>query len=130
MRHVQQPAYSNQCGQACIAMLSGKDLDAVVDFMSMKGKTRTRDLVKTIRTGLGEMRGMQCPDKLIRLMDMIGTYPKYCIVKACSPDRRQAHWMLVFNGELHDPATDGSPWPTCTWKITSYLPLTGGICST
>ena len=130
MLHVQQPAGSNQCGQACISMLSEISLPEVVKMMGKTGRTRTTDLVHAIRTGRGWMLAMRCPDRLIKVHREYQVLPRNCIVKACSPDRKRSHWMLVYDGAIHDPeCCECAPHKDiCNWEITSYLPLSGGTC--
>jgi hypothetical protein len=131
MKHVQQPKGSNQCGQACIAMLSGCPLEVAIELVGKKGKTRTKDLASVInRRSVGFLVGLSCPDRLIPLREKYGDLPRYCIVKACSQNRKRSHWMLIFNYLLHDPECPTAPHPdVCKWDITSYLPLSGGICN-
>ncbi len=50
MEIVRQPPKSNQCGQACIAMLAGVTLERAVEVVGTSGKTRTRDIVPALAT--------------------------------------------------------------------------------
>ena len=129
MEHVQQPRKSNLCGQACIAMLSGLPLDEAIKIVGKRGKTRTKDLVAAINRSVGFLMGITCPEKLIPLRGRYHKLTRCCLVKACSPDRKRSHWMLIFDHLLHDPSCPTAPHPkVCNWDITSFLPLKGGIC--
>lgn len=104
------------CGQTCLAMVSGLSVEEVERTLGKTGSTRTKDLVRWLRA-----RGWRCPDRLVPFQQYV---PTLCIAKLARrrPDGRlEANWhwvVLTPSGALHDPS-EGS-----RGVLTSYLPLT------
>ena len=120
MRLVRQPPGSNQCGQACVAMILGVSLQVAIALMGTKGKTRTKNIVGALR-----FRRVKCKGKLLR--DKQGARwfaQRLAILKVT--DGVNAHWVLLAGGRIYDPAYGIiDDWPPVEgWRITSYLPVT------
>ena len=125
-----QPEGSALCGQACVATVADVALDRVVAFMHKRAGagTRTREIVKALRHF-----GIPCANRLRRTSKTKPVLPRRSIIcialfvgsAATSYHCRRGHWMVSWDGLMHDP---GGRWPDgyTGWKITSYLDLTGG----
>ena len=110
MRLVRQPINSNQCGQACVAMVCGITLDAAVAAVGTTGRTRTKQLIAVLR-----LHGVKCGGRL-----KLGLPQSTAICKVT--DDIDAHWVVRHKGIFYDPATGCSVLPK-HWRITSHLEI-------
>lgn len=107
-----QPKGSRLCGQTCIAMVTGKTITEIVNCLGHGKGTRTKDLVKLLRSF-----GYGVPDRLRRLSNP----PRYAIAKQPKLRGNNWHWVLIWNGKRYDPA--GTTYPRYGSRLTSYLPI-------
>jgi hypothetical protein len=114
-----RPPRSNLCGQTCIAMLLGISIDDALKLIGKRGCTRTRDLVKALRS-----QGFTCPDRAQRC-DRDHPIPYDCIMKYSWRGRSKGHWVLRVGGVEYDP--DGLPWPTPGGTVTSCIPFSTSL---
>lgn len=103
MKHLQQPKNTNQCGQTCVAMLTGRNLDTVCQILKY-GKTSTKQL----RTALDTL-GYTLHD-LIRAKPTANfgiefEYTTRPILARVRWDgfRNKAHWIVIDGKIVHDP---------------------------
>ena len=90
---------STNCGQTCVAMITGKSIDEIEFVLGHPGGTRTADLKKLLATygfKTGARRelwkwGERLPDLCILNMQIIG-------IKNCT------HWAVYHDGYVYDPA--------------------------
>ena len=84
-----------QCGQAVLAMLSGKTVDEVVLLVGTHRETKLCDMLSFLKhEGISfENRRVQVNDK--------SELPEICILSLETP--RCWHWSLYFRGKFLDP---------------------------
>lgn len=112
------------CGQTCLAMVTGVSVEEVERTLGKTGSTRTADLVRWLRK-----QGWECEDRLqkVGLPEQIGIKPLWAIAKVAqrAPDGRLKpnwHWVVLWEGQWFDPERPGHSRPPGEW--TSYLRLT------
>lgn len=118
-RRLQQPSGSSLCGQSCIAMAAGVSLPeaiAAVGHQKTRG-TKTAEVVSALRR-----LGVPCADRLRRVSRSRPVLPARAIVAIYHSSGTRAHWMLTWDGTMHDPE---HLWPDYyrDWIITSYLEI-------
>lgn len=131
LRHIKQDKDSN-CGQTCVAMLTGKSIKKVEEWMNRYGRTKTHDIVFALREHGYDVPFMQ----LTRCIgDWASGFPYMCIIKMTWKDltkgSNDSHWIVKRGNEVYDPAQDDvMSWMTyynmfrnCPTKMrpTSYL---------
>lgn len=113
-----QPPGSSLCGQACVAMITGMELDFCIEllFDGLKGKTRTRDLIDALN-----LAGIDCHFKRLKYLASRDPWPTRAIIKEIyGPIRkRKSHWVLLWDGHIYDPDPHGVPGS----MYSSYLGL-------
>ena len=104
MHHVAQG--KNQCGQACVAMITDMTLYISVLEIGKTGLTRTKDIAHGLRK-----HGWNCDDRLTRRSKK-NPVPSRAIVKVKWPGTTRSHWVVVWDCVWHDPEkVDGEPMP-------------------
>lgn len=123
----QSQPYRRACGQTCVAMLAGVDVEWLIGDFHAAGLP-TRDLVALLRR-----YGFQTADRLrqVRRSDP-DALPAVAVVKVAYrlPAGRLAddwHWVLWAQGRYWDPAQAGlgEVYPPMLGEITSYLEIFG-----
>lgn len=118
---VQQPAGSNQCGQACVAMIAGVPLARAVEVVGCKGKTTA----KKIRQGLAALgfhmvvRGRRMERFTTHWWE--STYWAREGVFLCRvhyPGTKATHWVVLDHGRILDP---GGQDCTDMWTLRSIV---------
>ena len=115
-------------------MAAGVHVEGVVAFVGTRGKTRTRQVAAALRHF-----GFNCPrNKLVRLHRNVtveevqqNVYTRRCVLKVLYPwegniQDMRGHWVLVWNGVVHDPALPTAGrlcGAASSRRITSYLPF-------
>lgn len=84
-----------QCGQAVLAMLAGKTVDEIVDFLSNDRETTLKEMFKTL-----DYYGISY-DKTRKEANSINDLPKTAILSLETP--RCWHWSLWVEGKVFDP---------------------------
>lgn len=114
MRLVKQPKRSSLCGQCCVAMLTGVDLEYAEFVFGKRSKTTWNDVIAALYK-LG-VKNIQCG----RSMKFEDGY-RY-LVKIVFPHRRDGHYLVYFNKLWYDPSVGKCrKFPFKNGKITSYL---------
>ena len=112
---IPQPSKKKVCGQVAVAVVTGKPLDEVIRVVGKKGCTKTKDIVKGLRT-----LGFHCAGKCQRMKES----PPLAIAQVHSPKRSGWHWVVIDGDKIwdgHFGTSNGKVvWPEC-WRITSYL---------
>ncbi len=122
--HVRQPRRSYLCGQACLAMALGLDLDAACKVMGHSRKTWTRDIVAALGPAAGSSR--------LSIARKDGSsLPDFCLVRARWGVTMCGHFAVHLDGDVYDPLLSGrvslEGW--LKWlagadgRLTSFLPL-------
>lgn len=108
----------SSCGQTCVAMIAGISWEKSVELVGHKNCTKTRELVKALRT-----LGFSVEDHLTVLrgtalltLPQQGTF----LLKLRYPGARW-HWVVLHEGHCYDPAHGFDPPMRPGWKYSSYL---------
>lgn len=122
---VRQEEGSNLCGQACVAMLAGVDLERAKELLG-QGRTTTADL----RAALG-LFGVRLSIVGHRISARRPTLPasKTGLLRALGPEKRDCHWLVWHDGQIYDPTAGvfgQEDWMGSLpeWRLTSYWPVT------
>lgn len=110
----QQTPYG--CGQACVAMVSGKSFEDVCKVMNKKGKTRSVHLAHALA-----QFGRHCDNKATRYKGE--KLPFLCICRCHYKGYPGSHWVVHNNGKFYDPVHGirDKVYPEGIAYITSYL---------
>lgn len=84
-----------QCGQAVLAMVIGKSVEEIVDFLGNERETTLKEMKDTFRHF-----GIQISDHRIQINDK-SELPQLCLLSLETP--RCWHWSLFCNGTFYDP---------------------------
>lgn len=116
---IQQPAGSNLCGQACVAILLDIGLNQSIKLFGTRGGTKTRLLCRAL--GIKHRRL-----KVIKNLDKL---PNETIICKVTWNHKGSHWIIVDKSRnlVIDPSLDQ---PTFySWYIKEFLVDRGGITS-
>ena len=100
MKLVMQPTFST-CGQACIAMITGKRIEDVI-----------KDMKTDASTSIGQ---------LIEILDFYVPY-KYSILTVHTHSG-YTHWVLLYDNKYYDPEFGLIEGEYTHGKITSFLEI-------
>ena len=128
--HVRQPTETS-CAQACIAMITGVDVNELVKRMKPGPKSGTRGaaIVRELRD-----HGVRCGDRFESLRGK--PFPEVAIVRIVHPNRR-GHVVVKHERTWFDPMLEGpfdgdpprgavTPWAGGS-RITSALWISDGM---
>lgn len=124
---MKQPT-ATTCGQTCVAILAGVEVEESCRAVGKRGPTRTRDVVRGLRA-----LGVECADRLLPLRQVRGLVPT-AVVRMVKAGRRTGHWVVWRLGRYEDPA-DGLVWAPEDftaeaalhgWRAVSVLPVGAG----
>lgn len=104
---------SGNCGQACISMLTGIDIEDVCKLMSTRGGTTIGQIVDAL-----DRFGVRHAEKNIRLSKKNSIIPDISILTVHLSE--YAHWVLYYKGIYYDPEF-GEMKEYTNGKITSFL---------
>ena len=112
--HQQQPTKSRLCGQACVAMLAGVDLDtAILAFDGWRKGTTPQRVIQALRA-----LGVACGDDMER-----GELPPRAMLIIKYP-RGGRHWCILWDYELYDPgASEAKVQHWSRGRVEQFLPL-------
>jgi hypothetical protein len=124
MTWIEQPKKSRICGHIAVAVITGKTVLEIINFIGNRNGTKTKQLAKALRN-----YGFQCPDKCRKM-----PRPKLGIAQVHFKSRKlnktwsnNWHWVAVSDDKIYDGSfgkPDGTvDWPK-DWKMTSFLPVT------
>ncbi len=120
IRLVKQPLDSNLCGQACVAMLLGINLEDAINIIKKRGLTSFRNLAPALRT---TYRIHYTRLKVIRH----SVLPEICIIKV-TWKRGGSHWIVKYKSQIYDPVRGQIPIQQykglICGRMTSYQRLT------
>ena len=107
-----------QCGQAVLAMLSGKTVDEVVSLVGTERETKLCDMILFLKS-----EGISVENRRVQVSDK-SELPEICILSLETP--RCWHWSLYFKGKFLDPehgVLDDFPQSNRKyyWKINAAL---------
>lgn len=96
MELVMQPTFET-CGQACIAMISGKTVEEVIKDMKTDGPTSIGQLVKIL-----DEYGIKHAEKNVRISQKNPVPYEFSILTAHMKGGYN-HWLLLYGGRYYDP---------------------------
>ncbi len=116
---VKKPIYVHeptdlQCGQAVIAMLSGKSVDEIIEIVGTDRETTLADMKNALQVCAIEFKNERIP------FDKKEELPRVAMLSLETP--RCWHWSLYFDGIFYDPEHGTLPeLPKCNrryyWEI-------------
>ena len=84
-----------QCGQAVLAMLSGKTVDEVVSLVGTERETKLCDMLEYLKS-----EGISFENRRVQV-NCRSELPEICILSLETP--RCWHWSLYYKGVFYDP---------------------------
>lgn len=122
MRHLIQPN-SRTCGQTCVAMAAGIDIEAAIKLFGHKHGTSTRSMVRVLRH-LG-FKPAPCLQRITP--DRPAPLRSICKMRFRRRDGRGWksgwHWVLLWDGYLYDPLGPDYQHKG-QFQLSSFLDLT------
>ena len=94
VKHIFEPT-PLQCGQAVLAMLSGKSVEEIVNICSNYNETTLKDMKETLRK-----LNIKCDDKRVEVRKK-EQLPRVAMLSLETP--KCWHWSLYFDGVFYDP---------------------------
>ena len=107
MELVMQPT-SETCGQACIAMITGKDIGEVIKEMKTCGPTSIGQLIEIL-----DFYGVKHAKK--------NTVPYEYSILTVHMNDGYTHWVLLYDHKYYDPEFGLLEGEYTYGKITSFL---------
>ena len=116
MELVMQPT-STTCGQACIAMITGKSVEEVIKDMKTDGATSIGQLIEIL-----DFYGIGHAEKNKRISKKIPVPYKYSILTVHT-NAGYTHRMLLYDNKYYDPEFGLIEGKYTHGKITSFLEI-------
>lgn len=105
------------CGQACIAMITGRDIKEVIKDMKTNGPTSIGQLCEIL-----DFYSIRRAEKNVRISKKNPTAYQYSILTVHKNDG-YTHWTLFYNGKYYDPEFGVFDGEYTYGKITSFLSI-------
>lgn len=103
VRHVRQGKNDFMCGQCCISMITGQDVQEIVELMGTDDGTTGEEVSKALRH-----LGIRCSEE--RKLKKGEALPRRAILHMSGLTRRGTrdkrwggHWVLLWDGIIYDP---------------------------
>lgn len=126
IHHLEQPHGTNLCGQTCVAMAAGITLEESITLCGSQGRMQTKQL-------LGVLAGFGLEGKTSRMQkwNKKDEAPPFAILRmkidpiyAHDPKKGWIHWVLMWNGKLHDPSLSyAGPLASNRERLVSWMEL-------
>ena len=116
MELILQPTVET-CGQACIAMITGKPIEEVIKDMKTSGPTSVGQLIEIL-----DFYGVKHADRNIRISKKNPVPYKYSILTVHT-NEGYTHWVLLFDNIYYDPEFGLIEGEYTYGKITSFLAI-------
>lgn len=114
MELVMQPTFET-CGQACIAMITGKDIKEVIKDMKTSGPTSIGQLIEIL-----DFYGVKHAEKNTRISKKNPVPYEYSILTVHT-NEGYTHWTVLFDHKYYDPEFGIIDGEYTYGKITSFL---------
>ncbi len=114
MELIKQPTFET-CGQACIAMIAGKDINDVIKDMKTSGSTSIGQLIEIL-----DKYNIRHAEKNIRISKKNPNPYKYSILTVHA-NGGYTHWVLFYEGKYYDPEFGVIEGEYTYGKITSFF---------
>ena len=120
---VRQPPGTRLCGQACLAMLTGRSLEEAVETVGHCRGTKTKELAKALRS-----LGSSCGDRLVPFGKR-GVPEGFRGLGKLRSGSGSWHWVVLWDSYAIDPLV-GRPvllqaWQPVDGRLTSGLEVRG-----
>jgi hypothetical protein len=116
MKLVMQPTFST-CGQACIAMITGKDIKEVIKDMRTDGPTSIGQLIEAL-----DFYGIKHAEKNVRISKKNPVQSDFSIL-TLHMNAGYTHWVLYYYGKYYDPEFGLLDKCHPEGRITSYFAI-------
>lgn len=114
MKLVMQPT-PETCGQACIAMITGKSIEDVIHDMKTSGPTSIGQLIDIL-----DAYGVKHGEKNTRISKKNPAPHEFSILTVHT-NKGYTHWTLLYDGKYYDPEFGLIEGAYPHGKITSFL---------
>lgn len=114
MQLVLQPS-NETCGQACIAMITGKTVEEVIKDMKTSGPTSIGQLMEIL-----DFYRVKHAERNIRISKKNPT-PYECSILTVHTNAGYTHWTLFYDNKYYDPEFGVFEGEYTHGKITSFL---------
>lgn len=114
MELVMQPTFET-CGQACIAMITGKDIEEVMKDMKTRGSVSIGQLIDIL-----DFYGVKHAEKNIRISKK-NPVPYEFSILTVHTTKGYTHWTLLYDNMYYDPEFGVINGEYTYGKITSFL---------
>lgn len=115
INYIKEPN-SRACGQACVTMLAGVDVEEVIKIMRTKGSTSIGQIIEAL-----DHYGIKHAESNKRISKRTPHYSEVSILTVHMPE--YSHWVLYFKGKFYDPEFGVLEECHPDGKITSYLEI-------
>lgn len=116
MELIKQPSFET-CGQACVAMITGKDINDVIRDMKTSGSTSIGQLIEIL-----DKYEIRHAERNIRISKKNPKPYKYSILTVHA-NGGYTHWVLFYNDKYYDPEFGLIEGEYTYGKITSFLEI-------
>lgn len=116
MELVLQPTFET-CGQACIAMITGKGIEQVIQDMKTNGPTSIGQLMEIL-----DYYGVKHAERNTRISKKNPIPHEYSILTVHT-NEGYTHWALLFENRYYDPEFGIINGEYTHGKITSFLAI-------
>ena len=114
MELILQPTFET-CGQACIAMITGKPIEEVIKDMKTSGPTSIGQLIDIL-----DFYGVKHAEKNTRISKKNPVPYEYSILTV-HLDKGYTHWTLLYDNKYYDPEFGLIDGEYPYGRITSFL---------
>ncbi len=114
MKLVMQPTDA-ACGQACIAMITGKEVTDVIKDMKTSGPTSIGQLIEAL-----DFYGISHAERNTRISKKNPVPHEYSILTVHT-NAGYTHWVLLYDGKYYDPEFGVIEGEYTHGRITSFL---------
>lgn len=108
---------SETCGQACIAMITGKPIEEVIRDMRTSGPTSIGQLIEIL-----DRYGIKHAERNTRISKKNPTPYPYSILTVHT-NYGYTHWTVLYDGKYYDPEFGLRDGEYTYGKITSFLAI-------
>lgn len=116
MKLIMQPT-DTTCGQACIAMITGRETEEVIKDMKTSGPTSIGQLIEIL-----DFYGVKHAERNTRISKKNPVPHPYSILTVHA-DGGYTHWALLYDGKYYDPEFGLIEGEYIHGKITSFLAI-------
>ena len=114
MKLIMQPTFET-CGQACIAMITGKSVEEVIGDMKTSGSVSIGQLMEIL-----DHYGIKHAERNTRISKKNPVPHEYSILTVHT-NKGYTHWTLLYDNKYYDPEFGLIDGEYTYGKITSFL---------